>query len=497
MAEHTPDAFHEMTEPLSSRYLNPVWHEFVEEVFSQCAAPDRPSPMTLRRMAYELNDWLERCGWLGTEAEVSGKLRIEADDDDSDPPEAVERMVRQYPQGCDARGEYYEVAAERLVLDGVMIEMRQEGETVMMSDIRPIVTFYAPDDSEGYEITAHLSDISDIAFSNQPPENLERQLAYFWPEVYNRIDMAIPEGASLRGVIDALADLRIPAPLVSDEATRRAAEGWLSSWVDSGDDRYDIAAEGTIYSLDDQGELISTETDDYIRSVRLAGVALWEEHDAVVPYVMIEVPQGDYTDTVALYAMRPSNIVELYNLRISNPHHFRGQNIQQLSSGLDGATIADLFQGAKDQEEHRQLYDQLPDNYDDQLGAYCIASPTIKAMCRTFDADSSIEIEQLVASYSTELQQAPQSLRISRSMFMDEEGLLYEMEAGEHILGRLVGFSDATFEGGFRKLIVQLEQVTYLDTEGGSIGYFSGSTLSVVLEVDSRVAEVWYDAPGE
>lgn len=142
---------------------------------------------------------------------------------------------------------------------------------------------------------------------------------------------------------------------------------------------------------------------------------------------------------------------------------------------------------------HEQLL--LPDiksPYAAEHGAYLLPVPVLRTVQRAFDTDNRLSADSLTKRHATELQEPTKPLRMSCVMFTDEQGRLFYLDDSEYLEGAFAGLAVIEAEKGFRKVAVKLSGTTCMDKNGQANPYFKQETISVLLETDSNISEVWY-----
>lgn len=488
--------FNEIIEPLSPKLLNPVWYSFLESVEARSYRLRSAPHVVARELEYEL----DTIGWLGDEARVTGKIRVEIYDEDVELPHAVKVLLEQCPQGSDAFGDFYEVSGELLELEGVVASGSEgvDGDIITKEEYLELL-FCTPDDEDmdGFCITARPEDIVDIEFSRQPIANIENRLQYHCPDAYAHMDELVHDMMPLGEAVEALGELDMSLVAGMDEQQRRHMEMLLTDRLYIEGSMYNVHADGVIYTVNDGGELLQVRSDEPICQTQFSEVLLWENDEGgLEPRVVFEVPCADEPGIKALYMVALGDIVRVDDLHRNINRHFGKQALMAVYGMPGDGVVAEMMRKGAERAKQRELLRPLDNLYDEEAGAMRVPIPVLDVIRREFQENSQCSMQEMVDRHMLDLSDLVKSIRAVDSMFVDENGDLFCLDGGEYVQGEFHGLSVLTFEDDIRKVAIQLRNVVCVDDEGNVNDMFSKSIINVALEADSVISEVWYDEGG-
>lgn len=480
--------FGNIIKPISPEVVNPEWHCFVNDLMTamKSISDDDAAAQLERRYNKLLNELFP----LQDEVIFSGKIRIEQYEDNIPLPESLRSIMRRYPVQSDEYGEFYEVAGERLLLEGILVDSEDEDGGVL--SLTAGFTFCAPDDkaTPAYTLIAHPEDIIDVTFSQQNADDSIERLKYVHPGIYQEIDELLPmfsdvcEGFKKMRATPLLFPPTLRPEVISD------IETMMSSRLYSEGARYTVHISGALHLFNDNGEVVSIESDHQsLEHVIFSHAVLQYDGSSHKPYAVFEVPIGNESLSVVCMVdiediMYIEEITKDLNAHLGKLALLLGESSYLPTDALS-RTISE-------QLENMVLFPQDVDPYDDKSGAYLFPVPLFEQMRKEFGGNPTVDITSFADSHREEMIEIMRPVRMRRGRFSDEQGGLFGLDKGEYLEGMMSGIGAADFEDGGKKLVIWLDDAMITNGNGEVNDYFSRAPIFIPLEDDTDIVEVWY-----
>ncbi|MDO4774160.1 MAG: hypothetical protein Q4A37_03495 [Candidatus Saccharibacteria bacterium] len=478
--------FDDIVRPITLEAANPEWHSFVSDMIAETQAV-RDSA-SLRQLERKYDQLLRDSFPVQDEVKFSGKIRIEQYEDEIALPKSLQDIMQRYPVQSDEYGEFYEVAGESLLVDGVFVDEDGDGEVLEVTS----GLFLSASDDEflgGYTVIAYMEEIANVVFPQEDFGDSANYLQHYLPDIYQRINELLPLNGDFCEGIERMCGAQLsffPAALSSEEVAY--IETVMANRLYNEGARYTIHIGGTLYSINDDGESVRIETDQPLEHAVFSHVVLQDDGHLLKPYIVFEAPVGDESLS-AVCMVDVEDIVHIEEIT-KNINAYLG-GFALLLGDSSYIPTEDLTKTISRQLEDTALFPQDLHTYDSKNGAYLFPVPLFQQMRREFDNNPLVDVATLTDRYWWEIAEIAKPIRMVRGVFADHEGGLFGLNEGEYLEGAMSGVAVVSREDGARRLGIQLEKALIIGADGQVSSYFSHAPVYAVLEADTQLREVW------
>lgn len=253
--------------------------------------------------------------------------------------------------------------------------------------------------------------------------------------------------------------------------------------------RYTVHIGGTLHSIDDDGQVVSIETDQPLRHAVFSHVVLQYDGSLLKPYAVFAVPISNESLS-AVCMVDIEDVVHIEEVtKYLNAH--LGE-LALLLGDSDYMPTETLARTMANQLVDAALFPRDVDPYDNEGGAYLFPVPLLQRMRKDFHDNPAVDIASFAEACREEMTESAKPIRVRCGRFADGQGELFGLDKGEYLEGVMGGIAPVELEDGAKRLAIQLDNAIVTDADGTMNDYFSRAPVFIILENDTDVVEVRY-----
>lgn len=331
----------------------------VDEAQAQLDGEEHPTEWRTISAALEpVNELWQSTKYTGTVGYFSGKLRRTFHEHDNTP--AMNELLGQLPAGQDESGDYW--LADNVPMVSSYFAIAQTRKNKLDPDARIGLSLLLPEDYDEDDennpldtgdLLMYPDEITRAEFTRPSADAIERQLAYYFPDLLHRLHQELPGGdnPSTQEITEFLQNFYVPAdesrygdyPIADRLAT------YIYDKLNFDDEHYRVSVDGPLLSVDtDERDIESTPGRDHLRSIRgiVCGIQMLRDDEVregepvYRPHLLLAIPEpakhGDFYACI----VPPESLVGLNSLRSSYPEFGKKASLLTFFSPAD---VADFF----------------------------------------------------------------------------------------------------------------------------------------------------------